>query len=102
MKSYYEGKLREKNEILEQMSKQKNLLIQTHEKTLLSCKNVNEKEMSELLRKLHEMAEINDRYMKLSAQCSEYEREVHELRHYIKKFKVLNDNVDHLWMVKET
>lgn len=67
----------------------------------MMSKNTNEKEMSELLRKLHDMAEINDRYMKLSAQCSEYEREVHELRHLIRKFKVLNDNVDHLWMVKE-
>ena len=47
------------------------------------------------------MADLHDRYIKLSARAGDLEREVHELRHLIRKFKTLNDNIDHLWSVKE-
>ena len=51
--------------------------------------------------KMEGMAELNDRYMRLSKDYSENERELHHLRSDIRKLKSMNSGVDHLWQVKE-
>lgn len=102
MKAFYEGKLQEKNRLLEKTSLEYSTLCETNEKTLIAYKTNSEKDMGDLLRKIENMAELNERYLELSNRYAAAERELHELRFSIRKLKGMNDAVDHLWHVKET
>lgn len=58
--------------------------------------------MNDLVRKIEGMADLNERYLRQSTLLANQEREISELRYAIRRFKGMNDGVDHLWQVKET
>lgn len=74
MKAFYEGKIHEKNILLEKTASEYATLCQTKEQTLVAYKSNSEREMNEMIRKIEGMAELNQRYIMQSAQISSYER----------------------------
>lgn len=100
MKSYYETKIQEKNSLLEKTAQEYAVSCESKEKAFSLHKANSEREMSELVRKIEGIAELNERYLKQSAQLATNERELSELRYAVKRFKGLNEGIDHLWQVK--
>lgn len=70
MRAYYEAKIQEKNVLLEQTTAEFQALCQTKEQTLITYRTNSEQEMSELVRKIESMAELNERYLRQSTQFS--------------------------------
>jgi hypothetical protein len=60
-----------------------------------------EKEMTELIRKIDAMAELNERFVLQSTHVSTLEREALELRYSLRRMKGISDGIDHLWQIKE-
>lgn len=77
-------------------------LLQSNEHALHSFKSSNEKEILELIKKLKDMDYINDQYRKSLNRNAYLQRELADLRNSIPNIRGLNENVEHLWVVKET
>lgn len=102
MKSFYEAKIQEKNLLMEKTASEFAAMCQTKESSYLAFRTASERDMNELVRKIEGMAELNERYLRQSTQLASAERELSELRYAVRRFKGMNDGVDHLWQVKET
>lgn len=87
---------------MERTAREFQTLCETKEQSLIAFRANSEREMSELIRKIDGMAELNERYLLQSSQMSVLEKEVLELRYGLRRMKGISDGVDHLWQVKES
>ena len=58
--------------------------------------------MNRLVEKIESMATLNDKYIRVSQEHAQNEKQLLELKNSLKRYKFLNTNVDHLWEIKET
>jgi hypothetical protein len=86
--------------MIERTATEFQMLYETKEQTLIAHKANSEKEMSDLVRKIEAMAELNNRYLSQSNDMSKLERELHEVKYALKRMKGIHDGVDHLWQIK--
>ena len=101
MKAFYDGKMKEKNGIIERQEEQQAEWKQKHESELLGLKSKYEREIQGLAGKIQGTTDINEKYMAVGRRKWELEKEVHELKASMRRMKGLNEGIDHLWQVKE-